>query len=220
MKTCHTDADKIWKVWNWCSDSYLRHGIRLSFPKHTDPVKTYQWRYCRSLTEKLEEWDFDDETSCRFIDIAVQHAKSIGVLRKGLAVLHQGNMLGVVYDLLQQESEFDDQSIQSLVYIKKWFDQQISDGNLITYLLERPHPGSYCNITIWYQANRLSPLFISLSRSCCKALNRLKKLDEEERGLLPKVTELYRLRSDFTDDVNCLKKAKDILGEDWRELCH
>lgn len=220
MKTCHVDADKILKVWDWCSDTYLRHGIKLSFPKHTEPSKTYQWRYCRSLAEKFEEWGFDDETSRRFIDTAVKHAKNIGVLRKGLSVLHQSNMLDVVYGLLQNEADHDDQSIESLIHIKKWFDLQINGRDPVQALLERQIEGGFCNIVTWYQASRLSPLFMSLSKSCCKALNRLKKQDEDERSLMPQVTDLYRLRSDFTHDVNCLKKARGIFGEDWRELCH
>jgi|3_EtaG_2_1085321.scaffolds.fasta_scaffold00213_11 hypothetical protein len=220
MKTCHVEADKIWKVWHWCSDSYLRHGIKLAFPKHTDPVKTYQWRYCRSLAEKFEEWDFDDEMSVRFIDTAVKHAKKIGVLRKGLAVLHQGNMLDVVLDLLKHESASYIQSIESLVFVKKWLDTQIGDKDPVEAMLDRERPGAFCNIVIWHQASRLPAIYISLSKSCCKALAKLKKQELEERGLLPKMTDLYRLRSDFIQDINNLKQARNILGDDWRKLCH
>lgn len=218
METCHVNVDQIWKVWHLCSDSYLRYGIRLSFPKHTDPTKTYQWRYCRSLAEKFEGWNFDDVTSGRFIDLAVKHAKTIGVLRKGLAVMHQGNMVELVYKQLQEEATQDDQSIDSLKHTKIWFDAQIGDNDPIAVLLDRQHADSFCNIVIWNQANKLPPLYISLSKSCCKALARLK--DEDERNLLPSVIDLYRLRSGFTEDTNCLKHARSIFGRDWRELCH
>jgi len=220
MKACHVSADQIWKVWNWCSDSYLRHGIRLSFPKNTQPEKTYQWRYCRSLAEKFDEWDFDDETSVRFIDTAVKHAKKIGVLRKGLAVLHQGNMLDVVYSLLQEEATLYSQSIDSIQATKRWMDQQIGSNPPLEVLLHRERDGAFCNVTIWYQANKLSALYIALSKSCCKALAKLKKLELDEREMLPKVTDLYRLRYDFLRDVNNLKQARSTLGDDWRELCH
>lgn len=220
MKTCHVTADQIWKVWDWCSDSYLRHGIRLSFPKNTKPENTYQWRYCRSLADKFNEWDFDDETSVRFIDTAVKHARKIGVLRKGLAVLHQGNMLDVVYDLLKQEANTFSQSIDSLKVVHKWIAAQIGDENPLEVMLHREREGAFCNVTIWYEANKLSALYISLSKSCCKALARLKKKGFPERDLLPKVTDLYKLRYDFLKDVNNLKQARSILGDDWRELCH
>jgi hypothetical protein len=48
----------------------------------------------------------------------------------------------------------------------------------------------------------------------------LKKQGLDERGLLPKVTDLYRLRSGFIENADSLRRARGILGKDWRELCH
>lgn len=220
METCDTTTDQVWKVWNWCSDSYLRHGIRLAFPKHTKPEKTYQWRYCRALVAKFGEWDFDDDTAVRFIDIAVKHAKNIGMLRKGLAIFHQSNMLHVVHDMLHAESMLYVQSLDTIGATHKWLRQQIGDGQPCEMLLRRSKAGALCNLAIWYHANKIPALYIALSKSCYRALATLEKQGMDERDQLPKATDLYRLRSDFVQDINNLKQARCILGDDWRELCH
>jgi hypothetical protein len=220
MKTCHIDADRIWKVWEWCSDSYLRSGIRLSFPKNTKPERTYQWRYCKAIAEKFTQWDFDDSDCQHFIDIAVKYAKKAGSLRKGLAVLHQGNMLDAVYDILQGEKSSTNDSIDVLEHTKRWLKSQIGNRPPLEVLLERQDADSLTNIAIWYQASKLPGLYIALSKMCCQALARLKKQGSIDNDLLPTVVDLYRLRSDFIDNDDNLREARVVLGKDWRELCH
>jgi len=87
-------------------------------------------------------------------------------------------------------------------------------------MLDRLEVDSVVNIVIWYQANKLPALYIALSKNCCKALARLKKQQVFDRDLLPKMTELYKLRLDFINKVDDLNKVRKILGKDWRELCH
>lgn len=219
MKTLDISDDQVFIVWDWCVGAYLQHGRKLSFPKHTDPRKTYQWRYAKALAAKLEEWDLDEETSRRFISVAVKHAKECGKLNKGLAALHQGNMLQICLDDLKKCEDNNNQSNSSLEHIKRWFDSQVGDKDPVKLLLKRRDPDAFCNLVIWYQASKLSPLFLSLSRSCGKAMAKLAKQDQHERGLLPKSTELYRIRSQFLEDLNNKKQAHNILQDDWRELC-
>jgi hypothetical protein len=218
MNTLELNDDKIMMVWDWCSDAYLQHGIRLKLPANTDHTKTYQWRYARSIAKKFAEWDFDEPTAKQFIQIAIRHCKNAGVLRKGLASLHQTNLLQVCYDQLKGRVESNGQSIESIAYIHSWL-QSKSSGNLLQDLLDRNDPDEYCNIVKWVNASKISRLYLALSKTCGKALARLGKSHPDERMLLPKTTTLYMLRSEFIEDSENLKNVKKVLGNDWRELC-
>lgn len=219
MKTLEISDERVLTVWDWCSEAYIRHGRKLSFPANTVPSKTYQWRYAKSLVAKFDAWRFDEDTAKRFIDVAVKHAKHRGTLHKGLAALHQNNLLQVCYDVLQVEEDNNSQSVASLERIKRWWDNQLENKNPITTLLHRSRVGASCNLVIWYQSSKLSPLYLSLSKACGVALAKLNELDKNERLCLPTSITLYRLRTDFLADLGNKKLAQAIFGSDWRELC-
>jgi len=218
MHTIEVSNERIMVVWEWCCKSYLRQGFRLAFPSNTDPTKTYQWRYVRSITIKFIEWEFDDETAKQFIDIAVRHCKESGTLRKGLASLHQSNLLKICYDKLEAKSNSNKQNTNSIEHVHKWLVKQSGD-NLLKTLLYRRDPDEFCNLTKWIQATRISRLYLTLSKTCSKALIRLGQSHPEEREFLPRITTLYILRSEFVEDAGNVALAKQILGSDWRELC-
>jgi hypothetical protein len=188
-------------------------------PAGTDPAKTYQWRYATAIAKKFEEWGFDEETAKRFIDVAVRHSKQSGTMHKGLAALHQGNLLEVCYEKLLAEADQHTQTIDSLRHIRDWLQRKAGSRDLLTVLLDRDDPEGYCNLVMWYQASRLSPIYLALSRSCGRALARLNRDHPEERGLLPKQTALYILRDDFLKETGSVEKAREILAYDWREPC-
>lgn len=219
MATLDLSVDHITKIWEWCSEAYLRHNIRLQFPTHTDPTKTYQWRYVKAIAQKFDEWDFDDATAKHFIQIAVDHAKYVGVLRKGLAALHQSNMMSICYDKIQSQSATNQQTINSLRHIHAWLSQRIKNKDLFAALLVRTEAGDMCNLVKWVRASRISPLYLSLSRNCCRALSRLEQKNPHEREMLPKTTTLYMLRTEFLEDTHNFDQAKSIFGSDWRTSC-
>lgn len=215
MNTLVSDDEKIMTVWNWCSDAYLQHGIRLKLPANTDHTTTYQWRYARAITNKFAEWGFDDATSIKFIQIAVKHCKEAGVLRKGLASLHQSNLLKICYNQLKKSSDSNVQTIESLEHVHNWVRKR-AEGNLLANLLYRNDPYEYCNLVKWVKATRITHLYLALSKTCYQALDKLSTINQEERLLLPPVTALYMLRSEFIEDANNLKRVKQILGKEWR----
>jgi hypothetical protein len=219
MKTLLISDEQVWETWNLCSDAYVRHGRKLAFPKNTPPTKTYQWRYAKSLATKFEEWAFDNDTAMKFIDVAVKHAKRNHTLHKGLAALLQGNLPQICYAAVTREEENSQQSLKSLELMKEWLDRQIGVRPPVTTLLSRSTPHAFCNIAMWYQSSRLSPLFLALSRNCGRALAKLSGQDQTERSTMPSVTDLYRMRSDFVADRHVAKQAQAIFGTDWRALC-
>lgn len=185
-------------------------------PANTDPHKTYQWRYITAISSKFDEWGFDDQTAQKFIDFAVRYAKRLNILRKGLAVLHQNNMLDKCYKMLQDEVDGDHHIIESLKRSRDWIDRQANGTPLLDVLLSRPNEDAFCNLTMWYRSNRITDLYLALSKSCCQALA---TLDEIERSVFPSKAHLYVTRTELSRNVHVLKAARRILFDDWRELC-
>ena len=218
MDALELSDEQIMTVWDWCFETYIQHNVKLQFPAHTDPTKTYQWRYVRAIALKFAEWGFDEPTSRKFIDIAVAHAKEVGVFRKGLAALHQTNLLKICYSKLQSQSDTNGQSLDSLRHMHNWLANR-SNGNMIDTLLYRDDVDELCNIVKWVLASRLSPLYLSLSKVCGQALARLSTSGRVEREFLPKTTKLYMLRSEFLEDANNVNQAIRIFGPDWRRMC-
>lgn len=220
MNPTQTISDeRISAVWDWCSEAYLRHGSKLTFPAKTDPRKTYQWRFARAIATKFAEWKFDEPTARWFIDIAVRYAKESGVMRKGLAILHQENMLGICYERLQEELHASRQHLDVLRHMRAWLLTETKGNDQVDVLLSRLSFGGYCNLVVWYQTSKLSPLYIALSRNCNKVLARLSKDYPLERELLPRPAQLFALRAAFLRNLDNLKQAKEIFNNDWRESC-
>lgn len=206
---------EILRVWSMCTTAYLQNGIKLAFPEDTDIHKTYQWRYIRSIVKKFKEWNFDDDTSQQFIDIAIAYAKQKKILRKGLASLHQSDLLEKCYKVLTNKNKQRLSTIASLTDMKSWYNSQIGDNVALDVLLHRKNKRSFPNIVLWKEANKISDLFISLSRSCCKAVNKLQN-DDVGKRMLPATTDLYLIRIDFLSEQNNVTFSRKLFGSDWR----
>lgn len=207
--------DRIMAIWDWCSAAYLRQGMLIRFPSNTDPHKTYQWRFATSIAKKFEEWNFDDITAKKFIDIAVSQAKQRGVLKKGLAALHQSNMLQICYQILTSQQKDNIDHLQALENMKMWFDSKIGHKSSLDVLLARRESRALPNIIIWYQAHLITDLFIALSKACTKAVFRLQNNDVDS-NLLPSITSLYLLRAEFLSEANNVIYTSQLFGEDFK----
>lgn len=215
MKILTISDDKVFNTWELCVETYLQYGRKLSFPKSSDPRKTYQWRFAKALAIKFEEWQFNEEDAKNFVKIAVAHAKEGNRLNKGLAALHQGNLIQICYDKLKKDADNSNMSIDSLIKIKKWLDAKIGFADPVTVFLHRKTPDVFCNLVVWVQASCVSTLYLALSKSCGKALAKIASHDEYERKLLPTSIELYKIRHEFLNDFN-LKQVKTLLQKDFR----
>lgn len=207
--------DRLMKIWQWCHDTYLQHGIKLNFPKGTNPTKTYQWRYIKSISTKFDEWGFDDITAQRYIQIVVSLAKRHNILRKGLAALHQKHMLEHCYNILTSQITENSSKQKHLTNVKVWLDAKIQGKEPIDVLLKRSSKRALPNIIIWYQSSNLDDLFIALSKSCSQAARSIK--DDAEKRLIPSSTTLYLVRNEFLAETKNSHFAKELFGTDWRK---
>lgn len=180
-------------VWQYCFESYLRRGIKLKLPNAKDYTKTYQWRFIKAITKKFKEWEFDQDTSKRFIDIAIDHAKELGVINKGLAVLHQQNMMSICYKKLKNEADSNVHMVKRLESTLDFLDS-LSLSDIRVYLLKRPTRQAFSNLTSLYFAKKLSLEFLALSKSAISALNAIEVTHPHEREMLPSDASLYLCR--------------------------
>ncbi len=210
------DHNRIETVWLWCTDAYTRHGRKLVMPRGTDPTKTYQWRYTTAIANKFSEWGLDDDAAQKFIDIAVLVAKERGLLHKGLAILHQADMLNLCYERLGIEATINTWTLTALRQIHTWVQHQAAGLDLYQVLLSRDDPGELPLISIWYHASHLSPLYLALSRPCRTALADLSSAD---RAALPSPATLYLLKTKFLQDRRNLAQVQAIFASDRRMPC-
>lgn len=181
------------EVWQWCFESYLRHNIKLKLPIAKDYTKTYQWRFVKAITDKFNDWDFNNDTCKRFIDIAVTHAKELGVLHKGLSILHQHNMMDICYKKLKSENERSDFILEKIIDTKR-FLESLKLSNYKLYMLKRNHNKALTNFTTLFMSRMIHTEFISLNRCSIDIVNCLDSIDPDERKLLPTDAALYLCR--------------------------
>ncbi len=211
-----TDIARVYKIWNWCCESYSKIGHILRFPQATDPQKTYQWRYITHLAGKLEEWEFDDATSKTFIDHVASYVKDKNLLRKGLSAFCQDNILQVCYNRFEASIAKSDLFIHSLAASATFLQKNTINDSILAGLMGRKTPDSMFNIVTWYEIGKLSKYYLALSKSCTIAMASIAKIDKDQRDMLPKQSELYILRAKcISDRINGLK-SKQVLGSDWR----
>jgi hypothetical protein len=218
MNTVCTDSRRVATIWLWCRDAFAEYGHKLTFPKGTDPRKTYQWRYAENLTAKFKQWEFDDQTIKFFIRCAVEYAKNNGLLRKGMSVLCQKNLLQVCYNDIESKCASEKSMLSSIEFSNTFLDNQAGNLSRHQILLGRGTKLDLFNIVRWHGDGTLSRLFLSMSRSCTIALEDVAVIEPNQRLLLPSRAELFCDRSALEKSHN-KSKFEQILGNDWRQLC-
>jgi len=208
----------VMTLWDLCSDAYLRHNYKLTFPAGTDPTKTYQWRYLAAFHRKIQEWDLTHDETVQLINIIADYASQTHAIKKGLAIFNQTNIVEMCNAKLKQNKTSGRQVLDTLKQTFTWLQSQI-DGNPLRTLLYKKNSAAFSNIVCWYEAHKITPLYLSVSKMCGQAMRKLEETDPHERSLLPSQVVLYKSRTNFLQDPVNHEQAKCILGADWKEPC-
>jgi hypothetical protein len=207
-------------TWKWCQEAFAQHGIKLTFPKNTNPQKTYQWRYVTRLAHKIDEWGLDRSTAKAFINFAVGYVKEKKLLHKGMSVFFQNNMMDVCYDRMRKHSTTVCSKIVRFQKVHEFVTVKYHNKSKTAILLNRESFDKMRNIVIWHRTGDITEQYLALSAACTEALSKLAIVAPHERILLPTESELYCLAINLTKDGDFRSKAKAILGNDWRmTLC-
>lgn len=208
----------ILRTWAWCQEAFVKHGIKLDFPKNTDPKKTYQWRYATRLSRKIDEWELDRDTARAYIKFAVEYIKDKRLLHKGLTAFFQNNMMDVCYNKMQNSISMTDNRIAKLIDTRKFLESKCMHRPFVKVLLGRESFDKFRNIVRWSQSKDISQVYMSISASCTAALANLAIIAPNERGLLMSDSDLYQSAQEFLSDNMFRLRAKTILGNDWRPM--
>jgi hypothetical protein len=207
------------RTWQWCQEAFAAHGIKLSFPKNTNPQKTYQWRYVTRLTHKIDEWGLDKPTAKAFISFAVGYVKEQRLLHKGLSVFFQNNMMDICYNRMKSHSSLSHDRIKHLWSSHKFVLARCGHKTTVCALLGRESFGKMHNVVRWHKSGDVSRVYLAASIACTEALEELATISPSERDLLPSRSELYCLLVDLSKDDSFRSQAKVTLENDWRTLC-
>lgn len=208
---------EISALWDVCKEAFQRRSINLTYPTGTDFTRTYQYKYLQSLQRHLSDWHFDDDLTIAFIDIIAGYAKKHNLLKKGLAIFFQRNVLDICRAEFKRRIEEQRSVLSAVSNVKVWLEQQCQSehSSLMLILIKRQNKRAYPNIVKWFISGQLPAVFLAISRSCIRALS---KLSAEERCLLPKDSSLYSLRLYAIADCGIADELRSIMGNDWRQM--
>jgi hypothetical protein len=181
--------------------------MRVDFPKHTDPKKTYKWRYIVNFIERLDEFGASNDATIRIVDAIARYADKNKQAHKGLSLLTSDSVLQTCCENVEKAG--DSQSAV-LLRIEKDVAFVRSNDDLLG------HEGhGLSNVVKWYMQRKISDIYIALSRRCYNAMI---GLDGLERSMLPTGKELIRTRMELFKDARLKHKIKLIMGDDWRSI--
>jgi hypothetical protein len=132
-----------------------------------------------------------------------------GLLGRGITVLILKQTLQICYDYLKTQVLKGDLLINDIDKSSSFLKQNIN--NLEEVLLKKQNRNSYANIVKWLKSGDLSINYVSLSKSCRKAINKLDKIDRE---MLPDDFKLLKMRINILSDKELRNEVIDIMGSD------
>lgn len=172
-------------------------------PQCKDISQTYQYRWFNSFYEKCRK-DYDQEDMVEIIKCLVKYAKDNRILNVGASLLNRSDIVSIACKMFNDEVS----DIENII-INLQNKMKLVDKNFESFLLKKTHRDGYNNLIIMYLDGRIDLNFISLSKSCIKALSKIK----EDRDLLPIPLQIVKRRLKILDLVGISKIKKIMNGE-------
>lgn len=205
------EDDRVMTVFSWYKAAMRSVGRKVSFPEGTSKERTYLWRQLKTFIKKIDELELDNRTTRELVFELVRHGKRNKLLDRGAAVLIRADLLELLEHKLKSDLAIEFGLLAEIESSELFLSEQQKTKSRIDVLLGRKDPGTYANITCWFQSGRITRSFIALSRSCCQALS---KLDNDERTEFPPDVTLLKTRMLCLQDRQRAEKVRKIMGSD------
>lgn len=202
--------DRIFQLFILYQRAMNSVGRKISWPSARDKTKTYMWRNLETFAKKLEQIGMEHYAPA-MIRIIVNYGRSNGLLQKGICILHHHDIFEICYNELKAQVKRDLQLVETIRNCALFVKEKQNGESVRELLLYRRSPGSFANITCWFQTGRLNKSYIALSKNCCNAL---RQLDNVERTEFPTAAELIKLRQRLLSNDNIATDLINILGTD------
>jgi hypothetical protein len=184
-------------------------GRSVKLQQSTDITKTYAYRSISKFIHNMKNIGLSQDVYLKMIKPMVEYAKMKGLLGRGITVLILKQTLQICYDYLKTQVLKGDLLINDIDKSSSFLKQNIN--NLEEVLLKKQNRNSYANIVKWLKSGDLSINYVSLSKSCRKAINKLDKIDRE---MLPDDFKLLKMRINILSDKELRNEVIDIMGSD------
>jgi len=206
--------DKIYKIYNVLKIMMPKHGLNFSFAEHTDPRKTYVWRYLSCFAKNLEDLNISDEYLVQIIEAMLQYAKTRKLLKRGIGMFIKQDILQLCIKKLESEERLTNGRINIIKRSHDFLIDQIKQvGDPIRVLASRRGKNTYANMTCWFEQGLLSLEYIAVSKSCRKTF---RYLGNNEKELFPSSKELLKLKLKILS-ADGATEVKNVLGGDLFE---
>ncbi len=212
MSKVATNHDRLVdNIFEWYKLAMAKLGAKVSFPKDTDPKKTYMYRAFVKFADRAVEWNFDDNTTRLFVFTAVKYAKSRNLLKKGAWVLSMEPVLQACHDRLIEQIDSEDSILKDIRRSRKFVESFGTRREAVKKLIRPASFGGYSNIIKYYQSGNISKPFLAVSKTCSIALSNLSSSDRSE---LPSSLELMKLRVRLLSNDDMETDLKEIMQSD------
>lgn len=198
-------------IYKWFQRAMSNAGRKISLPVNTPPEKTYQYRAVSKFAKQVDEWGLTEPVACALVNAVVRYGEKHDLLNKGASLLNMKSVLRICHDLLREEITRNEVIIESLRHSKNFLQKSIAGGEATERLVSKERRGGFTNFTRWYRSGDLSSSFVSLSKSCRRALN---LLPFDERGEFPADNVLLKSRIRLLSDNELRSNIIEIMGDD------
>lgn len=193
-------------LFKYCREVFANHGIKVQFPRHTDPRHTYKWRYLKKFHDKIDGLNIKDESIKTIIDAIAKNAKEKGQRIRGLSVLCDSDVLERGYEALKEKEN----SIDNILEVARNDVQVLKDYNADK--LSKSKGGGLAKISELYMQNKISAISLAFSKKCRDALLRI---GDTSRALIPTSKELQILNLKYLKDKRIRRGLMVIYGSDF-----
>jgi hypothetical protein len=198
-----------------------RYGKSVSFPKNTDPTKTYSWCYFTKFLERYDELELDDDVMPSVMSAIVDYSRKNNLLRCGCSILVKIDLVKICEEKFKKEVEFENKVLEGIRQSHDFLYKQLClEGTknphltLKDLLVRRISRNAYANITRWYEMRRITMPYIAVSRSCRKAL---RFIGSDESDIFPTPRQFIKIRLNLTMPGSLLDELRMVLDKDLLE---
>ena len=182
-------------------------GRKESFPKGTDPRKTYKYRALEKFAKNVEEWGFDNSTTKAMIESVVAYGKKKRLLTKGTMILNMKSVLEICLQELERKSEETDSIVESIKRCRAYLTERgIETSQSLT---SSKRSGGMPRLETLLASGKMPPAYLAVSRIARSALLKLENRDD-----YPDNRELRKMRARLLYDHKSREQLSEILGSD------
>lgn len=202
-----TSHEHVMLIYQWFSSAMRKAGRKESFPKGTDPRKTYKYRAIEKFAKTVEEWEFDNATTKAMVEAVVAHGKKKRLLQKGAMILTMKSILEICLNELERKSEETESIIEAIRRCHAYLTER--DIETSKSLASPERSGGMSRLEALLASGKMPEAYLAVSRIARSALLKLENRDD-----YPANRELRKMRARLLYDYASREQLEDILGVD------